>query len=588
MSRCGADRAVRAARRGTARARARRRRWWRGPCGWPRRQGRARRAARAAGRAPGRAGAGRCRRRWRGHGRGHAADRRDALGVEEDEQPGEAVFGLERVIVQQPACDVPAVLARRGCAEGPVQRAAGKVAGGEAWACVRPADEVPGFVPVGGLAAGEPGVEVGLLAGGQGEAACGRASPGTRWRPRAAGGSGGCCGWRACRCCGCAAPDAGARQRSGAAACAVPGRPGVQHGRGGSASSLVICSSRAGSAPVATRMLRRCARAWRWGSSSSAWWVSGMLPAARPDRLARWTAWPAHRIAVTASLGGRRSRGAAPAGRAACAPVPVSQQLVQPGADDAAGARAGAGMIRRSAADRAACPERRRRVQPAQSGSVSVPAATSVMASAGEHAARRCWQAGHHGSPVVREIPQGRLAADRAGQRPAGAAAGAERPVRGARARPGGRRPQPAQVSRLAGSVIRQFAHSGRPSPVAGGGLADGSAACARLGAGAARCRSGRPGRRPAACRCGTTRPQRAQAGRTTPATPASCEHLDQPQDRAQRRQVPVPGQQRRVRPPVPRRASAGMRAGERPGGRRRRRFPAAAPGSRAVTMRVR
>ena len=44
-----------------------------------------------------------------------------------------------------------------------------------------------------------------------------------------------------------------------------------------------------------------------------------------------------------------------------------------------------------------------------------------------------------------------------------------------------------------------------------------------------------------------TTRPQRPQAGRTTPATPGAVEHLDEPRDRAQRRQMSVPGQQRRV-----------------------------------------
>ena len=100
---------------------------------------------------------------------GHAADRRDALGVEEDEQPGEAVFGLERVIVQEPAGGVPPVLAvEDGGGPGP-PGGGGKVAGGEAGG-VRPADELPGFFPVDGLAAGEPAVEVGLLAGAQGEA----------------------------------------------------------------------------------------------------------------------------------------------------------------------------------------------------------------------------------------------------------------------------------------------------------------------------------------------------------------------------------------------------------------------------------
>jgi len=100
---------------------------------------------------------------------GHAAERRHALGVEEDEEPGEAVFGLERVIVQETACDVPPVLAvEDGRGAGPAG-GGGKVAGGEAGG-VRPADEPAGFFPVDGLAAGEPAVEVGLLAGAHCEA----------------------------------------------------------------------------------------------------------------------------------------------------------------------------------------------------------------------------------------------------------------------------------------------------------------------------------------------------------------------------------------------------------------------------------
>src|SRR5216684_3270400 len=80
------------------------------------------------------------------------------------EATGKAVLGLERVIVQEPAGDVPPVLAvEDGCGAGPAG-GGGKVAGGEAGG-VRPADEPAGFFPVDGLAAGEPAVEVGLLAG---------------------------------------------------------------------------------------------------------------------------------------------------------------------------------------------------------------------------------------------------------------------------------------------------------------------------------------------------------------------------------------------------------------------------------------
>ncbi|MGW7449937.1 hypothetical protein [Streptomyces sp. NPDC054787] len=40
---------------------------------------------------------------------GQPVDCRRSFGIEEEQQPGEAVFGLEGVVVQGPAGDVPAV-----------------------------------------------------------------------------------------------------------------------------------------------------------------------------------------------------------------------------------------------------------------------------------------------------------------------------------------------------------------------------------------------------------------------------------------------------------------------------------------------
>src|SRR6266704_1475046 len=62
---------------------------------------------------------------------GHAADRCRALGVEEDKQASEAVFGLEVVIVQEPARDVPAVLVAERTGRPVPSRGRGEVAGGE-------------------------------------------------------------------------------------------------------------------------------------------------------------------------------------------------------------------------------------------------------------------------------------------------------------------------------------------------------------------------------------------------------------------------------------------------------------------------
>ncbi|MFI2184740.1 hypothetical protein [Streptomyces sioyaensis] len=91
---------------------------------------------------------------------GQPVDRRWALGVEEEKRPGEAVFRLEGVVVQELACDVPAVFVVEWL-RGAVPADGGDVDGGELVGA-SPADEVPGRLAVGGGVIGEPPVEIGL------------------------------------------------------------------------------------------------------------------------------------------------------------------------------------------------------------------------------------------------------------------------------------------------------------------------------------------------------------------------------------------------------------------------------------------
>ena len=102
-------------------------------------------------------------------------------------------------------------------------------------------------------------------------------------------------------------------------------------------------------------------------------------------------------------------------------------------------------------------------MQVAQSGSPVVPPRIGRASPQPAHRAQRCWQAWHHGSPVALEISQGAW-------RPqieqvivlTGRQAGQSGPS-GVRTLTGRRRPQPMQISWLAGSVIRQYGHSGWP-----------------------------------------------------------------------------------------------------------------------------
>ena len=102
---------------------------------------------------------------------GEAADRGRPLGVEQDEQPGDAVLGFEGVVVQQPACLFPAGLGvddagRAAPSDGREVQAGQLLLAG-------PADEVPRVGAVGGLRAGQPCLQVALPGGGQGEVAGG-------------------------------------------------------------------------------------------------------------------------------------------------------------------------------------------------------------------------------------------------------------------------------------------------------------------------------------------------------------------------------------------------------------------------------
>ncbi|MEU3188131.1 hypothetical protein ABZ707_28640 [Streptomyces sp. NPDC006923] len=92
-----------------------------------------------------------------------------------------------------------------------------------------------------------------------------------------------------------------------------------------------------------------------------------------------------------------------------------------------------------------------------------MPATTAAMLPQAEHGAERRWQSGHHGWPVMREVPQGfsspqmlQAAVGREGQFEQSGPSGV-------RVLTTFRLPQLMQVSRFAGALTRQFGHSGRP-----------------------------------------------------------------------------------------------------------------------------
>jgi hypothetical protein len=160
-------------------------------------------------------------------------------------------------------------------------------------------------------------------------------------------------------------------------------------------------------------------------------------------------------------------------------------------------------------------------VQAAHGGSALVPPRTRSTRSQRDQRARRCSQAPHQGWPVAWEIthgawrPQIPQVADFCGRQ-----LGHNGPS-GVRAATGRRRSQPAQVSWLTGSVIRQCGHSGRPSP----SRVAGSPTVPHREHGSARdlATQLRHSRIPSrGLTSGITRPQRGQGGRTMPSAPAS------------------------------------------------------------------
>jgi hypothetical protein len=102
---------------------------------------------------------------------GEPADRGGGLGVEQHEEPGDAVLGFEGVVVQEPAGVGPPGLAVDD-APGPVPLGGGEVQAGELVSS-GPAHEVPRVDAGGDVRAGQPLLEVALPGTGQVEAARG-------------------------------------------------------------------------------------------------------------------------------------------------------------------------------------------------------------------------------------------------------------------------------------------------------------------------------------------------------------------------------------------------------------------------------
>src|ERR1039457_6242793 len=102
---------------------------------------------------------------------GESADGGRTLCVEQDEEPGDAVFGLDCGVVEQALGLVPACLG----VDGPGRAAPfrGREFQGGELLRPGPADEVPGLAAVGGAWAGHPALQVSLSAGREGEAAGG-------------------------------------------------------------------------------------------------------------------------------------------------------------------------------------------------------------------------------------------------------------------------------------------------------------------------------------------------------------------------------------------------------------------------------
>jgi hypothetical protein len=103
---------------------------------------------------------------------GQAADGGGLLGVEQDEQSGDPVLGLDGVVVQQLPGLCPASFGVDD-AGGPCPPGGREVQAGQLLV-LGPADEVAGGAALAGARTGQPLVKVGLRAGGQGEIAGGQ------------------------------------------------------------------------------------------------------------------------------------------------------------------------------------------------------------------------------------------------------------------------------------------------------------------------------------------------------------------------------------------------------------------------------
>ena len=310
----------------------------------------------------------------------------------------------------------------------------------------------------------------------------------------------------------------------------VPGRVTVQdlflpgigvsgHGRAVHRSSCARCSSRAGSAPVATSTLRRCVRVLLAGSSSRTAWVSGRCPAASSASSAR--TWG--RRSQPSAFSGRRCR-PGPAGRPAGRGDPpghrVGQKLAELLVQVAAAARTGhqplAGAAGRAglplgARGGAAAAQRLLACPGAQTAGPPAPRARHPRLGA-RPAPRLAGDLGEHAGPG--------LPADRAGHDGPRDAGGADWPA--CRARADGPATAaagaPLQVGRVGAQAVRA---NWLALLVAGRRLAHRSAPAARPAR--ARAQQPRQTRSPStSLLSATTRPHRGQGGRAIRVAPAS------------------------------------------------------------------
>ncbi len=97
----------------------------------------------------------------------HPADRSRCLGVKQNEQTGQPVIGLEAVVVQQAARDVPAVLVIEG--SGRAHPAVGADADTGQLVPMGPSDEVSRRPTMCRGGVGEPSIEVAVLTAAQRE-----------------------------------------------------------------------------------------------------------------------------------------------------------------------------------------------------------------------------------------------------------------------------------------------------------------------------------------------------------------------------------------------------------------------------------